>query len=88
MVLWACTGGPAEPTASTVQDATSVLARADKADGTADHVVAKCAGCALGMDGNPLHAVTHEDYELHFCSETCAEGFSKDPEAVLGRLAP
>ena len=47
----------------------------------------QCAGCALGMDGNPLHAVTHGDYELHFCSETCAAGFSRT-EAVLGRLAP
>ena len=90
IMMWACTGGQPEP-AKTPESEPSpfadVLTKADAADGSVDHVVTKCAGCGLGMDGNPLHAVEHDAYELHFCSESCSTNFTEAPEAVLGRLA-
>lgn len=79
-MLLACGSTPAPASAATV------LAAADAHDGTADHVVSECAGCALGMPGDPSHSATHEGYTLHFCSETCKDGFVADPKAGLARL--
>lgn len=64
----------------------TVLAAADAHDGTVDKTVSECTGCGLGMVGDAAHAVQHEGYELHFCSETCAGTFQQDPEAGLKRL--
>jgi YHS domain-containing protein len=66
--------------------AAPVLAAADAHDGATDHVVHECTGCGLGMPGDAAHAVKHEGYELHFCSETCKANFEKDPAAGLARL--
>lgn len=63
-----------------------VLAAADAHDGTEDHVVSECTGCGLGMAGDPAHAVQHEGYELHFCSDSCKAGFEADPAAGLKHL--
>jgi hypothetical protein len=67
---------------------TGVLIQADAADGAIDQVVAQCAGCGLGMSGNPLYAAEHDEYELHFCSSSCLDGFSDNPIAVLESLDP
>lgn len=80
MLLAAC-GAPA-PEAG----AASVLAAADAHDGTVDHVVHECGGCGLAMPGDAAHAVKHEGYELHFCSEGCKEGFESDPAAGLAKI--
>lgn len=78
MLLLGC-GAPAPSHAD-------VLAAADAHDGATDHVVSECAGCMLGMAGDPAHAVTHDGYTLHFCSDTCKATFEKDPAAGVARL--
>ena len=65
---------------------TDVLAAADAHDGTVDKVVSECTGCGLGMAGDAAHSVTHEGYELHFCSDSCKSGFEADPVAGLKNL--
>ena len=35
----------------------AMLALADAADGTSDHVVERCSGCSLGMEGKAEHAL-------------------------------
>ncbi len=66
-----------------------VLAKADQVDGTEDHVVSKCPGCALAMDGNEDHSLEVEDYELHFCSDRCRDGFTENTaEAVMALKVP
>ena len=65
-----------------------VLAAADAHDGKVDHVVEECGGCGLGMLGDPVNAVQHEGYELHFCSSSCASTFEADPAAGLKRIEP
>jgi YHS domain-containing protein len=62
------------------------LAAADLADGTADKVVAKCAACRLGMDGDAAHVSQHAGYELHFCAEDCKKRFDTDPNKILSKL--
>ena len=81
---------PAEPAPAAQEgfDAVAVLKAADAHDGAEDHVVSECTGCGLMMMGDPAHAVKHDDYELHFCSETCASTFAEKPEQglkVLGK---
>ena len=62
------------------------LEAVDAADGTKDHVVAKCAVCGLAMDGTSEHVSRYAGYELHFCSSECKETFDHDPQVVLRRL--
>ena len=62
------------------------LAAADAADGHADKVVAKCATCRLGMDGDAQYASLHAGYELHFCSAECKTRFDADPQKVIAKL--
>jgi len=70
-------------------EAATMLAAADKVDGTEDKVVSKCGGCALGMDGSHDHALKVGDYEMHFCSEYCQKVFEKDTEgSVMGLTIP
>jgi hypothetical protein len=64
----------------------SHLAAADASDGTVDHVVTQCAGCGLGMSGDPAHSARVGDYEMHLCSDSCQANFVSDPALVLGRL--
>lgn len=61
------------------------LARADAADGTVDHVVHKCANCALVMSGDARHTSTHAGYTFHSCSEGCKLALDADPAKVLAR---
>lgn len=82
-------GSPAErvaPPAPSV-DRAAVLAKADAADGTSDHVVSNCAVCALDMEGSSDHTASLSGYTLHFCSAECRETFQHNPDAVLARLA-
>jgi len=62
------------------------LVAADALDGSKDHVISKCAGCALAMDGSPDHALKLADTTLRFCSTFCRDEFGKDPAARLARL--
>jgi len=85
-IILALTACGTAPPSSTPSAAASVLEKADAADGTVDKTVSKCTGCGLGMQGDPAHAVEHEGYELHFCSDTCRSNFEEDPEAGIERL--
>ncbi len=80
LILLAC-GTPAPAPAPA-----EVLAAADAHDGTVDKVVSECTGCGLGMPGDAAHSVTHEGYELHFCSGSCKSGFEADPAAGMKKL--
>ena len=62
------------------------LKKADLADGKADNIAHKCAGCALGMDGSPEHAVTVEGTTLHLCAAGCKKFFIKKMEENLLNL--
>jgi Fe-S oxidoreductase len=75
----AAEAGPIEPTEAML----ATLAAADAADGTTDHVVAKCPGCALAMEGSADSALQVGDYALHFCSDSCRDHFSTDVEGKL-----
>lgn len=66
--------------------AQAVLAQADRFDGRADHVVTRCAGCALHMDGHAEHALEVGDYSLQFCSNSCKDAFAKDLERSIVAL--
>jgi len=68
-------------------EAAAVLARADLADGVEDHVVSKCPGCSLAMDGSAEHVAQVGEYELHFCSDRCSNNFQRDTEASILALA-
>ena len=83
--------GPENPTATAVMspeelEATvaRLLVTADLADETEDHVVEKCLGCGLAMDGSPDQIVQAHGYEIHFCSPTCKERADENiDEAIL-----
>ena len=77
---------PAAPVQWTEADK-AALATADLADGTADHVIKKCAVCALAMDGSEAHVVQLADYTAHACSAHCAHKLSTEPQAVLSTIA-
>ncbi len=62
------------------------LAKADQLDGKVDKIVAKCASCALSMDGNAKHTLTAHGYTLYFCKADCAERFGKDIDASIRSL--
>lgn len=88
--LWAGCGGAPETTGSQgatlpppSEAAVAMLAKADLADGTEDHVVSKCLTCSLGMDGKSAHASTFGEYELHLCSAACQKSFASDPESAV-----
>ena len=72
--------GPEDPTATAVMSpeeldaaVATLLARADLADEVEDHVVEKCLGCGLAMDGAPDQVVQAHGYEIHFCTPACKE---------------
>ena len=79
----------AQPAPQLSEGAKVILAKADLADGTADKVVSKCAGCSLRMDGSADHTLAAGEYSMHFCSDGCNEGFSKDIEkSILAMKVP
>ena len=81
-------GGGAEPAVIEIsEEAAAILARADLADGTEDHVVRKCASCNLAMDGSPDHALQVGEYEMHFCTSTCSRRFKEATEASILAMA-
>jgi YHS domain-containing protein len=59
--------------------------KADAADGTADKVVHKCAGCGLAMAGSAEHASSHEGVTFHSCSEGCKGKLDADPGGLLAK---
>lgn len=73
-------GSPAQ------ERAVAILAAADAHDGKTDKVVSECATCSLAMAGHAGHAVTHEGYTLHFCSDACRRNFQKDPAKGIDRM--
>lgn len=67
----------------------AILAKADLVDGKADHIVSKCAGCQLGMDGHREHGIKTARYKLLFCSADCKDEFAKDTNAsILALVIP
>lgn len=76
---------PSDMQAAPTPEIVAKLEKADAADGKTDKVVEKCAGCSLGMNGNPAHAVKVGGYTLNFCDH-CADGKAKDPMKVLTAL--
>ncbi len=64
----------------------SILAQADAVDGTADKVVANCAGCQLQMAGKAEHALTVGSYAMRFCSGNCKTRFGEDMHASIQGL--
>jgi YHS domain-containing protein len=88
--LAACGAATTPQQAGTVQlteaQVASKLAAADAADGHVDKVVAKCASCRLGMDGDPQYTSVHAGYTLHFCSPECKQRFDADPLKVIAKL--
>ena len=77
---------PVAYTVASNPKATEGLATADAADGVEDKVARKCAGCALGMDGDAAHAISVDGTTLHLCSSMCKEYYVKDVEGNLAGL--
>lgn len=67
-------------------DLAALLVAADRADGSEDKVVFRCAVCGLAMDGSAEITSTWQGYDFHHCSEHCRELFDRDPEKILTRL--
>jgi YHS domain-containing protein len=59
------------------------LEKADAKDGAVDHVVHKCAGCSLGMDGKDKFPMQLAGYTMHFCKQACLDRYQKDPQKAL-----
>jgi YHS domain-containing protein len=59
------------------------LEKADAKDGAVDHVVHKCAGCSLGMDGKDKFPMQLAGYTMHFCKQACLDRYQKDPTKAL-----
>ena len=84
---FACGGSESAPTeASPAVDRAAALAAADAHDGSVDHVVGECAVCGLAMPGDPAHAVSVDEYEVHLCSESCKTEFETNTDATLERV--
>jgi YHS domain-containing protein len=80
---------PAESSADVDAAVIAKLASADALDGETDKVVAKCAACALRMDGSADLALNHAGYAMHFCSDGCKQRFEKDPvDEILAMDVP
>jgi hypothetical protein len=82
--------GPEDPTVTAVMSpeeleaaVATLLVKADRADETEDHVVEKCLGCGLAMDGSPDQFVEAHGYEIHFCSSTCKERAVEDIDQTI-----
>jgi hypothetical protein len=64
----------------------AALVSADKADGTVDKVITKCAACKLSMDGDPKHSVKVGEYTAHLCSQDCKVNFEQNGDEILKAL--
>ena len=82
LVVLACSSAPA---AEAVLPTPECLDKVDQADGTADHVVHKCANCALVMDGDPKFSSTVDGYTFHSCSKACQKAIEAKPGEVVAR---
>jgi YHS domain-containing protein len=81
--------GDAQPAGEATAEGPSLaanLAAADGVDGEVDHVIARCASCALHMDGKEEFASDLEGYTLYFCREGCKDRFEKDKEGMIVAL--
>lgn len=85
LLLGACKKdeAPKELTPDEKAQVQAKLVAADKADGTEDKIVGKCAACALRMDGKDAHAFKYEGYTMRFCAERCLDICKKDPAALI-----
>jgi hypothetical protein len=81
------TATPAGVTAVVSKESVARLEQADKADGTADHVIGKCYVCGLGMNGSEKFAVKVEGYQAHLCSENCQNEFAEHADEIVARTA-
>lgn len=78
---------PTKPAATPIgPEVLAVLAKADAKDGSVDHVVHKCAGCSLGMDGENTFPLKVQDYTMHFCKQGCLDKFQPDPAKAIMTL--
>jgi len=77
---------PPEISEETKAAMVAALEQADAVDGSADHVVQKCANCALMMDGKSEFAAELVGFEMHFCSDECKDGFQQNVEEKLVAL--
>ena len=75
------------PSSSLSDEHETALSSADAADGKADQVVEKCAGCSLLMSGKAEHSLSAGDYTLHLCNAACKTRFAADLEGSLDSLA-
>ncbi len=75
------------PPVSLSDEHETALSSADAADGKADQVVEKCAGCSLLMSGKAEHSLSAGDYTLHLCNAACKTRFAADLEGSLDSLA-
>ena len=75
------------PSGSLSDEHETALSSADAADGKADQVVEKCAGCSLLMSGKAEHSLSAGDYTLHLCNAACKTRFAADLEGSLDSLA-
>ena len=67
----------------------TLLAKVDMIDGAEDHVVSKCPGCGLQMDGSADHVIELVGYNMHFCSTDCKGKFEENAaEMVLAMEIP
>jgi hypothetical protein len=64
----------------------AALVSADKADGTVDKVITKCASCNLSMDGDPKYTVKVGEYTAHLCSQDCKVNFEQNGDEILKAL--
>jgi hypothetical protein len=73
----------------TKMKALPLLVAADKFDGKEDKIIARCASCALGMDGKKEHSLEFMDYTFHFCTADCRKKFGEDlVKSVLALKIP
>ncbi len=78
----------AAPAAMTpiTEETLAKLALADAKDGKVDKLVHRCAGCALGMDGEEKWPLQVQDYNMHFCKQACLDRYAKDPAKAIAAL--
>ncbi len=76
----------AKSIATVSKESVARLEMADKADGSADHVIGKCYVCGLGMNGSEKYAVTVDDYQIHLCSEACQQEFAAHADEIVAQV--
>lgn len=82
LLVLACSSAPAAEVPAPTPEC---LEKVDLADGASDHVVHKCANCALVMDGDAKFSSTVAGYTFHSCSKTCQKAVETKPGEVVAR---